>query len=158
MTTSVLEHIPPEQIARILREAHRILPPGGAIMSHVIDYSDHYAHSDARITPYHYLSFEEPTWRRFNPGIHYQNRLRHVDYRPLFESAVVPDRVGRVRATRQRGRIAVAREGFGQLRAPLSEPSSPPWWAITSSNASDRPGRGILNRKARFDASGATSR
>ena len=67
VTTSVLEHIPPAQIARILRECHRLLPPG-AVMSHVIDYSDHYAHSDSHITPYHYLTFDEREWQRFNPG------------------------------------------------------------------------------------------
>ncbi len=86
VTTSVLEHIPPAQIARILTECHRLLPPG-AIMSHVIDYSDHYAHSDAAITPYNFLAFEAPDWRRFNPDIHFQNRMRHADYAALFEAA-----------------------------------------------------------------------
>lgn len=86
VTTSVLEHIPPAQILRLLRECHRVLPRG-AVMSHVIDYSDHFAHSDPAITPYNYLSFDEARWQRYNPDIHYQNRLRHIDYRPLFEQA-----------------------------------------------------------------------
>ena len=86
VTTSVLEHIPADMIAPILDECHRLLPPG-AIMSHVIDYSDHYAHSDAKITPYNFLAFEQRDWQRFNPGIHYQNRMRHTDYGALFEAA-----------------------------------------------------------------------
>ena len=83
-TTSVLEHIPVEQIVRILTECHRLLSPG-AVMSHVIDYSDHFAHSDPLITPYNFLSMSAEHWRRYNPGIHYQNRLRHADYAGLFE-------------------------------------------------------------------------
>ena len=83
-TTSVLEHVPEDQIVRIMAECHRLLPPG-AVMSHVIDYSDHYAHSDPLITPYNFLSMSAEDWRRYNPGIHYQNRLRHADYAKLFE-------------------------------------------------------------------------
>ena len=86
VSTSVLEHIPPDQIERILRECRRVLRPGG-IMSHLIDYSDHYAHSDLSITPYNFLAFEDSDWDRFNPNIHFQNRLRHSDYRRLFEKA-----------------------------------------------------------------------
>ena len=85
-TTSVLEHIPPDQIARIMKECHRLLP-SGAVMSHVVDYSDHFAHSDPMITPYNFLSMDDKTWRRFNPGIHFQSRLRHSDYAKLFETA-----------------------------------------------------------------------
>lgn len=85
-TTSVLEHIPPHQITRIMTECHRLLP-SGAVMSHVIDYSDHFAHSDPIITPYNFLSMDDRTWHRFNPGIHFQNRLRHADYAKLFETA-----------------------------------------------------------------------
>lgn len=85
-TTSVLEHVPVDQIIRILTECHRLLPPG-SIMSHVIDYSDHYAHSDPLITPYNFLSLSAEQWRRYNPGIHYQNRLRHADYAELFKNA-----------------------------------------------------------------------
>lgn len=86
VTTSVLEHIPPAQIARLLDECHRLLPIG-AVMSHVIDYSDHFAHSDPAITPYNFLTFEEEAWRRFSPDIHFQNRMRHSEYGPLFEAA-----------------------------------------------------------------------
>ena len=85
-TTSVLEHIPRAVLASILRECRRICAPG-AVLSHVVDYTDHYAHSDAAITAYNFLRFSEAEWERFNPPIHYQNRLRHFEYRDLFEAA-----------------------------------------------------------------------
>lgn len=82
-TTSVLEHIPPASLTEILTESHRVCH-AGSLASHVIDYSDHYAHSDAGITPYNFLTFTPEQWRRHNPDIHFQNRLRHADYRALF--------------------------------------------------------------------------
>ncbi len=85
-TTSVLEHIPFSQIPRLLSECHRLMHPS-SVMSHVIDYSDHYSHSDANITAYNFLRFTERQWNRFNPGIHYQNRGRHKDFIKLFEGS-----------------------------------------------------------------------
>lgn len=86
LTTSVLEHIPFAQLRPILRECHRLMRVG-AVMSHIIDYSDHYAHSDSTITPYNFLRFEDSEWARFNTDLHHQNRGRHADYRSLFEEA-----------------------------------------------------------------------
>ena len=83
-TTSVLEHVPPDALDAIMRECHRICS-SRAVISHVIDYSDHYAHSDPAITFYNFLGFSDREWRRFNPGLHYQNRLRHFQYGELFD-------------------------------------------------------------------------
>lgn len=85
-STSVLEHLPPAMIPPILRECRRILRPDG-VMCHFVDHSDHYAHSDPSIGPYNFLVFTARQWRRYNPRIHYQNRLREDDYIPLFEQA-----------------------------------------------------------------------
>lgn len=85
-TTSVLEHIPVAPLQDILRECHRICSRRG-VMSHVIDYTDHYAHSDASINIYNFLRFSDEEWKRFNPDIHYQNRLRHFEYGDLFRKA-----------------------------------------------------------------------
>lgn len=85
-TTSVLEHVPFEQLRPILAECRRLMHDR-SVMNHVIDYSDHYAHSDASITQYNFLRFDESEWRRFNPAIHYQNRARHSEYRALFVEA-----------------------------------------------------------------------
>jgi hypothetical protein len=85
-TTSVLEHVPPGALREILRECHRIAS-ADAVMSHVIDYTDHYAHADASIGEYNFLRFTDAEWARFNPGIHYQNRLRHHEYGEIFREA-----------------------------------------------------------------------
>jgi hypothetical protein len=86
VTTSVFEHVPAEHIPSILTDFYRVLRPSG-IMSHIIDFSDHYAHSDASITNFNYCKFSSENWKKFNPGIHYQNRLRHPDYITMFKNA-----------------------------------------------------------------------
>ncbi|WP_339929970.1 class I SAM-dependent methyltransferase [uncultured Brevundimonas sp.] len=85
-TTSTLEHIPRDALGRILKELKRICRPG-AIISMAIDYTDHYAHRGGQISHYNFLQFSGAEWTAFNPGIHYQNRLRHSDFRKLFETA-----------------------------------------------------------------------
>jgi hypothetical protein len=85
-TTSVLEHIPASALAEIMRECHRICH-ARSVISHVVDYSDHYAHSDRSINFYNFLRFSEEEWSPFNPSIHYQNRLRHFEYGRLFKDA-----------------------------------------------------------------------
>ena len=93
-STSTLEHIAPAEIRSILRECRRILRDDG-LMSVLIDYDDHYAYFDYRISAYNHLQFSDRTWRVFSPPLHYQNRLRHRDFVELFQSEgfrVVEDR------------------------------------------------------------------
>ena len=85
-TTSVLEHVPSEIIPEILSECFRVLKPNG-VMVHTIDYSDHYAHSDGSINNYNYLQFTKDQWKKYNPDIHYQNRMRTNYYLSVFEQA-----------------------------------------------------------------------
>lgn len=85
-TTSVLEHIPAPALTAILQECHRVCS-SRSVMSHVIDYTDHYAHADPAITIYNFLRFSEQEWRRFNPDLHFQNRLRHFEYGEMFRAA-----------------------------------------------------------------------
>ncbi len=85
-TTSTLEHIPKDLLPDIIKECYRVLRPGG-LMRHVIDYSDHYAHADPNINEFNYLRFDDKQWAKFNPGIHFQNRLRTRFYRELFQAA-----------------------------------------------------------------------
>jgi hypothetical protein len=84
VTTSVLEHVPEPLLRRLLSECRRVMNDA-SVMSHVIDYSDHYSHSDSSIGPYNFLRFSDEEWRRFNPDLHFQNRLRHADYGRLFQ-------------------------------------------------------------------------
>jgi SAM-dependent methyltransferase len=85
-STNTLEHIPPDDIAAILSECHRILRPDG-LLSFQIDYRDHYSYFDPSITVYHFLQFPERSWRWINSSLHYQNRLRHRDHLALIERA-----------------------------------------------------------------------
>ncbi len=85
-STTTLEHIPPADIQWILQECHRILRDGG-LGSFLIDYLDHYSYFDPSISNYNYLQYSDTAWAFFNPGLHYQNRLRHSDYMKLLEAA-----------------------------------------------------------------------
>ena len=85
-TTSTLEHIPPPDLRAILRETRRLCHPR-SVASHIIDYSDHFAHGDRQINVYNFLRYRPEEWARFNSAFHFQNRLRHRDFRPLFEEA-----------------------------------------------------------------------
>jgi len=54
-------------------------------MSFIIDYQDHYSYVDSTISAYNFLKYSSKIWSLFSPALHYQNRLRHQDYRELFE-------------------------------------------------------------------------
>lgn len=77
-----MEHIPKNDLYRILRQCHRILAPDG-MLSVTVDYSDHWAHADRRLNPYSYMRYSDLEWEKYNPSMHYQNRLRHSDYRRI---------------------------------------------------------------------------
>lgn len=83
ISTNTIEHVPFPDLANILREAHRILRPGG-IVSARVDYADHYCYADKSIGPYNYMMFSDEDWEKFNSPGHYQNRRRHCEYVELF--------------------------------------------------------------------------
>ena len=85
-STNTLEHIPPADIAAILRECHRVLTPGG-LLSFAVDYKDHYSYFDRTRSAYAFLRYSPRGWRLYNPDLHFQNRLRHDDYLALYEAA-----------------------------------------------------------------------
>ena len=86
VSNATLEHIPLDSIKAILKESYRILKPGG-IMSHAIDYKDHWAYIDGNLSYYDFLKYNEKKWEYKNPSLNYQNRLRHKDYLDLFIKA-----------------------------------------------------------------------
>jgi SAM-dependent methyltransferase len=85
-STSVLEHVPPADIASILRELKRICRPG-ALLSMLIDYEDHYGQRKGDAGIYNFLRFSDREWRKYNTSSHFQNRLRHSDYAALFAAS-----------------------------------------------------------------------
>jgi SAM-dependent methyltransferase len=78
-SNSVLEHVPPDAIDGMYREALRILAPGG-IMFHSVNCGDHYAYVDKRINQLHYLRYSDTEWARWNNAFLYQNRMRAHEF------------------------------------------------------------------------------
>jgi len=85
-SNSTLEHVPQDELPALLNDCRRILRPGGLLAMRV-DYEDHYAYSDVRVSPYNFLYYSEAEWKRYNPALHFQNRLRHSDYGERFRAA-----------------------------------------------------------------------
>lgn len=85
-STDVLEHIPSTDLKRIVRYSPAMLKPTGFCI-HLVDYSDHYARSDARLSRFNFLRFNSRDWARYNPSLHHVNRLRHSQYVELFHQA-----------------------------------------------------------------------
>ena len=78
-STATMEHIPPIDILNILNETYRIMKKGG-VLSMTIDYRDHWAYFDKKISVYNFLQYSDKKWKKYNPSLNYQNRLRHCDY------------------------------------------------------------------------------
>lgn len=78
-STEVFEHVPEKDLYNILVETYNILKPGGIFILK-IDYRDHWAFFDKKISIYNYLKYSEQEWNKYNPSLHYQNRLRHIDH------------------------------------------------------------------------------
>jgi len=82
-STSVLEHVPVDQIEQLAAELHRVLRPGG-VSTHHIAHKDHWSDSDPSIHDMNYLRYDERQWRRFNPPLLHQNRLLSSQYVEIF--------------------------------------------------------------------------
>ena len=83
-SNSVLEHVPPEVIAGMMRESRRVLREGGYTI-HCVNCGDHYAYFDRKISPINYLAYPKDRWRFWDNELLYQNRLRPQDFRELAE-------------------------------------------------------------------------
>ena len=84
IVNTTLQHIPFQQLDAILGECSRILKRGGLFVTNV-NYLDHYANFDKSITHYNFLQYTDSEFEKYNPPLHYQNRLRHSDYLKLFK-------------------------------------------------------------------------
>jgi ubiquinone/menaquinone biosynthesis C-methylase UbiE len=99
--TATLEHIPKEDVRRILKECFRLLKPGN-IMSALVDLKDHFSYFDNKISIYNFLKFSEKKWTLFNSPLHFQNRLRYHDYLKMIKQSgfeVIAQEVERPDAT-----------------------------------------------------------
>jgi hypothetical protein len=81
---SVLEHVNKQIINKILIESKNILKKTG-LQIHFIDYSDHYAQTDKKISRLNFLKFSDWFWNIFYSNYFmYVNRLRHDDFIEIF--------------------------------------------------------------------------
>jgi SAM-dependent methyltransferase len=86
-SVAVLEHVNRVVLLDILKETARILAPGG-IAVHLIDLSDHFAHTDPAITAVNFLQYSDHRWRQIAGNqFAYHNRLREPEYVGLFRQA-----------------------------------------------------------------------
>jgi len=77
---AVLEHVSPETLRAIIREARRVLRPTGVFYS-LIGLHDHYNGFDRSISKVNFLKYPEWLWAFFvKNSISYHNRLREVDF------------------------------------------------------------------------------
>ena len=85
-SNSVLEHVHPDAILRIMHESRRILRKGGLAI-HSVNCGDHYAYFDRSITAANYLTYPQRKWSKWNNSLLYQNRLRPSDFMDLAEAS-----------------------------------------------------------------------
>jgi SAM-dependent methyltransferase len=85
-SNSVLEHVPPDAILRLMQESRRILRKGGLAI-HSANCGDHYAYFDRGITAANYLTYSSRQWSKWNNRLLYQNRLRPADFLAFAEQS-----------------------------------------------------------------------
>ncbi len=82
---AVFEHIPVNDLERILTEARRVLKEDGLLL-HIVDPSDHFSHDDEAITAINFLQFSESDWEKWAGNkFMYHNRLRAFEYLELLK-------------------------------------------------------------------------
>tara|TARA_B110000285_G_scaffold229078_2_gene293182 strand:- start:314 stop:1156 length:843 start_codon:yes stop_codon:yes gene_type:complete len=86
VSTTALEHFSIEDLQKYLGDLKKILTNNGLVSS-AIDYSDHYSHTDKKISKLNYLKFTKEKWEKYNNLFLYQNRLRHQDYKKIFKNS-----------------------------------------------------------------------
>jgi len=83
ISSTTLEHLSLKQLSDTFLRLKKIIKKDG-IISSLIDYSDHYSHTDRNIGPLNFLKFDQNEWKKFNNLYFFQNRFRHQDYRNFF--------------------------------------------------------------------------
>ena len=85
ISTNVIEHISKKHFEIILEKFRKIVKNDG-ILSFLVDYSDHYSHTDKNISSTNFLKYSEQEFKKYNTPLLFQNRLRHYDYIDIFKN------------------------------------------------------------------------
>ena len=83
ISSTTLEHLPLNDLNNTFEILKKIIKKDG-IISVIIDYSDHYSHTDRNIDNLNFLQFSDNKWKKYNTPFLFQNRLRHQDFRDFF--------------------------------------------------------------------------
>ncbi|MDB5357478.1 MAG: Methyltransferase type 11 [Phycisphaerales bacterium] len=125
-SSNVLEHIPPDELERIHREAFRVLRREGLAV-HRFNPQDHYSGVDRTITGANFLQYSQEQWHWYGgEGLAYHNRLRCAQHEKLLHDAGFVLRVNRVRiderarAAIEAGRLSVHHDFAGFTAAQLA--------------------------------------
>jgi len=87
ISNTVLEHIPKSDLFDLFSSLRPKIADNG-IMVHLVDHSDHFEHHDKSISRINFLTWNEQKHALINYLIKDgENRLRHHEYRQLFEDA-----------------------------------------------------------------------
>ena len=83
----VFEHIPPKVLERMVHESKKLLRIDGLLL-HLVDFSDHFSHSDKSISSVNFLQYSECVWSLLAGNrFMYHNRLRIDDFLMMFSDA-----------------------------------------------------------------------
>ena len=83
ISSTTLEHFPLDVLNNTFKILRKIMNKDG-IISTLIDYSDHYSHTDSKIGNLNFLQFSDDEWKKYNTPFLFQNRLGHQDFRDFF--------------------------------------------------------------------------
>ena len=83
VSRATLEHIPEQRLREIFLHAAKVVKPGG-IMCHIVDVSDHFAHTDKSLSRVDMLRYSDEEWlARTRHRLNHLSRLRWFDYAGL---------------------------------------------------------------------------
>tara|TARA_Y100001960_G_C14614579_1_gene797596 strand:+ start:81 stop:923 length:843 start_codon:yes stop_codon:yes gene_type:complete len=83
ISSTTLEHFPIDSLRITFETLKKVIKKNG-IISMLIDYSDHYSHTDNKIDSLNFLQFNDYQWKKYNTPFLFQNRLRHQNFREFF--------------------------------------------------------------------------
>ena len=86
ISTTALEHFTIDDLNKYLSDLKNVLTKD-VLISSVVDYSDHYSHTDKNIGALNFLKYSEKNWEKYNNSYLFQNRLRHQDYIKIIEES-----------------------------------------------------------------------